>query len=186
MANSTEALIAKLVEARAALAVKKRYHLKMSGDHFGAVQMLDRDDKELLAMLARYGYKEPQGEQDTASGQLTNDELAAKWIIEYGSIATARMWTEWLVNNKVIESPATVAAVLDRFPMTLRQQYNADRNKAIEALRAQLVSWIEKNQTKLRYADAKIWAAKPETNTFEAFAALAEAVKEWSDKKETA
>ena len=55
--------------------------------------------------------------------------------------------------------PVSDRGIFRQFPATLKQQYNEDRNKAVEALRAQCNSWVEKGQTVIRYMNAKVHAS---------------------------
>jgi hypothetical protein len=181
MAESDQAVIQALIDARKALADKKALHSRLAGGHFAIIHAIDEDDKHLVDMLTRYGHREEPAKASIVGGplnaalaasgkpavpakpeprQLSADEVAAKWIVDYGVSDTARRWSEWLIDTKQLPDPSPVAMFFDKFPATLRQQYNVDRNKAIEALRAQINTWIAKKETKLIYKDSKV-AAPP-------------------------
>jgi hypothetical protein len=119
--------------------------------------------------------------------KLTQDEFAAKWIVEFGPSEAARRWSEWLINSKQVPSPASVAMFYDKFPATLKKQYNPDRATAIEALRAQMRSWIEKGTTTLKYVKSQVTAEpKQPSNLTEASADLYRKAADAMLKKETA
>jgi hypothetical protein len=119
--------------------------------------------------------------------KLTQDEFAAKWIVDFGPSEAARRWCEWLMNSKQVPSPATVAMLYDKFPATLKKQYNPERATAIEALRAQMRSWIEKRTTTLKYANSQVTAEpKPASNLTQATnERYQKAAATMAEKKET-
>jgi hypothetical protein len=164
-----QALVQSLIEARKKLEYEIHLQYSIAKAAMAKAQEAEEQDKFLIGMLGQYGHVESQAPVQRPalaplpiSANPTQDEVAVRWIVEYGASDAARRWCEWLLAAKIVPSPSPVAMFYDRFPQTLKQQYNDDRNKAIEALRAQFNSWIEKGQTTIRYMNAKVHAAQQE------------------------
>jgi hypothetical protein len=175
-----EAIIKSLISARAALEHEKQQYYRIAGDAIANAHQCDEDDKALVEMLARYGYKEPEKVKEAsptlALGGLLNllpknsaattveqpkptlDEIAAKLIVDFGVSDAARRWCEWLFKTKQVPDPSPVRAFYDKFPAALKAQYNSDQANAVEALRAQVRSWIDKGTTTLNYKDSQVSA----------------------------
>ena len=164
-----QALVASLIQARQKLEYEIHLQYSRAREAMAKAKEAEEQDKFLLDMLAHYGHIEAARNPPALprplplSANPTADEVAATWIVDYGLSDTARRWCEWLLQSKRVSSPSPVAAFFDKFPTTLKQQYNPDRNKAVEALRAQLNSWIEKGQTTMRYTNAKVMGPDTES-----------------------
>ncbi|HEY1867176.1 MAG TPA: hypothetical protein VGG70_02700 [Candidatus Cybelea sp.] len=89
------------------------------------------------------------------------NEVAAKMIVDFGAVDAARRWCEWLIRTHQFGTPTVnVGMFLDKFPPALRNQYNKERATAVEALRAQVRSWIDRGTTTLEWERSKVSAAK--------------------------
>jgi hypothetical protein len=180
-----KALVASLSAARE----KLEYEINLQSNKIVEAQAKMADaleqDRFLVGMLAHYGHVVPEAgvpallPPPKLSENPTADEVAARWIVDYGLSDTARRWCEWLLETKRVPSPSPVAAYFDKFPLTLKQQYNPDRNKAIEALRAQVNSWIEKGVTNIRYLNSQVHEPEPEKQQVKNLTA---ATNEWHQK----
>jgi hypothetical protein len=183
-----QALVASLLDARKKLEYEIHLQYSRAREAMTKAKEIQEQDEFLVQMLAHHGHIEasaatPALSPPPISANPTADEVAARWIVEYGLSDTARRWCEWLLDTKRVPSPSPVATFFDKFPVTLQQQYNADRNKAVEALRAQLNSWIERGLTTIRYMNAQVHEPDPETQQMKNLTAAA---AEWHKTQEVA
>ncbi|HTZ53581.1 MAG TPA: hypothetical protein VMB20_00845 [Candidatus Acidoferrum sp.] len=164
-----DAYIESLLVAKAALQGEIDIRWKIVGDEIAGINAMEADIKNLDEMLARAGYKAPPAvaEQrvliaaEEQSQKPSLDEIVAKMVIDSGTSEAARNYCEWLIRTEQLPNPSPVRAFFDAFTPSLRQQYNADRALAIEALRAQIRSWHSKAITWLRYEGGEVGGTPP-------------------------